>query len=319
MKRRGIIADIEDLLGRRTGLRTQVAGYAVSGVLQGIAIVTLIPSLRHLTAREYTDTFVWTLVGFLAFIASAIALALTSKRGYRVGVFEVSEGLTDRLVDHVAKLPLGWFTAKRRGQMPQLVSEIQGIGNFPAMVLEQTTLALTTPATVVVFVALVDWRLSLAFLAMVPLGIICYRRIQRAQAPTRIEEAKATAEVAGRVLEFASAQAVLRASGNMVKGLARLDDALESDRHATVRTHDRSAAPMLAYAAVVRAGVSIVTVVAVAMVLAGWIDAPATIAVLLLVLRFTEPLALVGLPTGPGCSWRPRVWTMSGRSSTPPP
>lgn len=167
------------------------------------------------------------------------------------------------------------------------------------MVLQQTTLALSTPATVVVVVAFLDWRLALAFLVMVPLGWVCYRRIQRAQAPTRVQEAAALAEVAGRVLEFAHAQPVLRASGHLEHGWARLDEALATDRQATVRTLDRSAAPMLAYTAVVHAGVAVVTVVAAAMVLGGWVDVPAVIAVLLLVLRFTELLALVG-PYGTG-------------------
>lgn len=299
MSRRGIIADIEDLLGTRTGMRAQVIGYAVSGVLQGLSIATLIPVLRHLIVGEYGAALGWAGAGSLAFAASSVALAVTSRRGYRIGVFEVSEAITKRLADHVARLPLGWFTAERRGRFPSLVGEVQGIGNVPAMVLQQTTLALSTPATVVVVVAFLDWRLALAFLVMVPLGWVCYRRIQRAQAPTRVQEAAALAEVAGRVLEFAHAQPVLRASGHLEHGWARLDEALATDRQATVRTLDRSAAPMLAYTAVVHARVAVVTVVAAAMVLGGWVDVPAVIAVLLLVLRFTELLALVG-PYGTG-------------------
>lgn len=294
-----IINGIEHLLDARTGLRRQVAGYAAAGVLQGVSIATLIPILRHLIAGDHTAALVWIGVAAVAFLAASVALTITARHGYRIGVFEVSEGITRRLADHVARLPMGWFTAGRRGQFSTLVEEAQGIGMFPAMVLQQTTLALTTPATVVVVVAFLDWRLALTFLVLVPAGMLAYQWIQRVQEPARTAEAAALAEVAGRVLEFARAQPVLRASGHLDHGLGRLEKALHADRRTTVRTLNQTALPGLAYTAVVSAGVALVTVTAVAMVLAGWIDVPAVIAILVLVLQFAEPLGLVG-PYGTG-------------------
>lgn len=295
----GIIGRIDTLLGQSSGLRLQVVGYALSGVLEGLSVATLVPVLRALIAGEIHEALWWIVVGLVAFIGSGAALLVTARRGHRIGVFNVSEGLARLLANHTARLPLGWFTAERAGQFSMRVADTQSVGNFPAQVLEQTTRALTTPATVVVVAAFIDWRLALAFLVCVPAGIGCYRWIQKVQAPARAAEADALDEVAGRVLEFAHAQPVLRASGTGAQGLARLEASLAADRRTTLRTLDETGRPMLAYTAVVHIGVVVVTVLAAWMALAGWIDPPAAVAILVLVLRFSEPLALVG-PYGTG-------------------
>lgn len=298
MTRRGVIAELDGLLGTSSGLRAQVAGYVVAGVLQGASLATLLPILRHLIAGEVLAAWIWITAGIGLFLAAAVVHTRVEGRGVRVG-FTIADGITKRLADHVTRLPLGWFTGRRAGQFTTVVADAQSIGAFPSQVLPQITLALTTPATVVIVVAFIDWRLALAFLLLVPVGALCYRWIARAQAPARTAEAEALAEVSSRVLEFAGAQAVLRASGNLDDGLSRLDDALRADRQATVRTLNRSAIPMLVYRLVVQAGIALVTVAAAWTVLSGGVNVPFVIAILLLLLRFAEPLALVG-PYGTG-------------------
>lgn len=131
MSRRGIIDRLEDLLGTRSRLRAQIAGYAVSGVLQGFSIATLIPMLRAVVGGDLKGAFGWIGAGIVAFLAASIALAWTARRGYRIGVFTVAEGLTRHLSEHVAKLPLGWFTAARAGRFSTLIADAQAAGASP--------------------------------------------------------------------------------------------------------------------------------------------------------------------------------------------
>jgi ATP-binding cassette subfamily B protein IrtB len=292
MNIRGVIALIESVLGAPSGLRLQTVGFALTGILQGLSLVTLIPLLRKLLDNDLAGAVGWTGLGVLAFILSGVVHAVTSRRGIRTGVFGISEGITKKLADHVIGLPMGWFTGERAGQFSTLTADAQAAATFAGMVLQQTVIAVTTPLTVVAVVTVVDWRLGLSFLVLVPAGVLAYNRIQRVQAPARAEEATSLAEVAGRILEFAQAQPLLRASG--AKDADLLDRALDEDRRTTVRTQNRTLMPMTIYTAVVQVGVALVLVVAAGMVIHGWIDAPAVIAVLLLVLRFTEPLTLIG-------------------------
>lgn len=292
MNIRSVITQIESILGASSGLRLQALGFAVSGVLQGLSIATLIPLLRRIIDDDLAGAGRWLILGVLTFVLSGVALAVTSRRGIVTGVFGIAEGITKKLSDHVIRLPLGWFTGSRAGQFSTLTTDAQSASTFAGMVLQQTVIALTTPLTVVVVVMAVDWRLGLSFLVLVPVGVLVYSWIQRVQAPARADEATTLSEVAGRVLEFSRAQPVLRASG--ARGSALLDEALARDRDSTVRTQNRTMLPLTVYTAVVQVGVAVVLLVAAAAVIAGWIDIPAVIAVVLLVLRFTEPLTLVG-------------------------
>lgn len=294
------IARIDHALGSRTGLTGQVIGYAVAGGLQGMCIASLIPLLRALDSDSTRIAVFWLGIAAFTFVASAIALTVTSKRGDRIGTYVVSEGLMKLLAARVVRLPLGWFTGERTGSLVTLVRGAGEVGMFPAMVLQQTTLALSTPVAVVAAVGIfVDWRLALAFVLLVPVGWKAYCGIQRGIGPAREQQSRSNAELSSRVIEFARAQPVVRAGGGNDTGLAALSGALEDDRRSTIRVLDDEARPMGVYGCVVNASVAVVLVVASWLLTRDSVDAVAVVAVLVLVLRFAEPIGLVG-PFGTG-------------------
>ena len=287
------VSRLEELTGP-TGLRRQIAGYAVAGLLQGTAIAALVPILRALGSADPAAAVAWLAGSAAAFAGYAVVLARTNRRGDRIGVYTVSDRLAKLLAARVVQLPLGWFGADRTGSLAVRVRAAQEIGGYPAMVLQQVTGALSTPLPVLVAAAVVDWRAALAFVVLTPLGLLAFRWIRRSTRPAREEEAAALTEVADRVLEFARAQPVLRATGSTGTGLANLDAGLRADRHATLRVLSRQSHPGLAYALVVQTGLALGVLVACLLLTAGTIDPAAGAALLVLAVRFAEPLTLAG-------------------------
>lgn len=290
-----MITQTERIVGRESGLRGQIAGFAATAVTQGLVFGALVPILRALLAGDVAAALPWTGLAAAAAAASGALLWFTSNRGFVVGVEKVGDPLMRRIGAHVLRLPLGWFTSGRSGQVTTLVTtSTTQITNVPAVFLQQMTIAILTPLTVVAVTLLVDWRLALALLAVLPVALLLYRAVKRAMAPAQQLEDRSQAEVADRVLEFARAQPVLRAAGRTEDGWNLLDRALTEDRRAVVASLNRGQAPLARFSLAVDAAFALVTLLGVYLVLGGTLNPADLIAVLILAVRFTEPLSQVG-------------------------
>ena len=96
--------------------------------------------------------------------AGAVAFRDRLFRGqsrYYIGIEQICHALQDALGDHIVRLPLGWFTKERSGQVAALLTkELQMAMDVPSTFLRQMVIAVTTPAAVVVLFLFVDWRIG---------------------------------------------------------------------------------------------------------------------------------------------------------------
>lgn len=278
--------------GRDAGrpLLRNLVGLVVEAVLVGVGFTLLVPLLRALIARDMAGT--WTWLGALAGVLLVYALVRyrTQLAGYRAAL-GLGRGLFLRLGDHIADLPLGWFRADRVGQVGRLTSQgVIDVMGVPAHLLRPVITAFVTPATVVALMFLFDWRLALAALATAPVAFLVYRwtgnLVQRGDHRTDA----AAAEAAGRVVEFAQSQAVLRAFGRAEEGFRQLDAALKEQRDAG-RALILTAVPGFAvFVLVVQLAFTVVLLFGTSLALGGAIDAPELLALLVLSARYVEPL-----------------------------
>ena len=146
-----------------------------------------------------------------------------------------------------------------------------------------------TPLTVVAGMAFLDVRLALAALVTLPLMALTYRWTSRLMGQSDGAVHEAAADAAGRLVEFARAQPVLRAFGGE-RGRALLDDALVRQRDAGHRLLLTVVPGIASFALVVQAAVVIVLAVGVALAIEGSVDAPELLALLVLAVRFVEPI-----------------------------
>ncbi|WP_338892064.1 ABC transporter ATP-binding protein [Rhodococcus sovatensis] len=288
-----MIGRTDALLEEPSGLRQLVFGYAVAGVSQGLVFGTLIPILRALL--DGTVPWNWLVVAALGAAVSGISLVTTSNVGYYVGIEAVTDALMRRVSSHVATLPLGWFTSARAGQLSSIMStSLQNLMNVPSVFLQQMTVAVTTPATVVVLIAFVDWRISAALLIPVPLLYYYFRAIKKVSGPEHDREERVNADASEKVLEFARLQPILRASGTLVGGWGELNDAIDASRESTRRSLDRQNAPLARYAATVVLTLALGLVCVAYLSMGGALQPTDAVVIMLFAVRFVEPLSLVG-------------------------
>ncbi|MET7400472.1 ABC transporter ATP-binding protein [Dactylosporangium sp. NPDC005572] len=269
-------------------LRLHLAALIVFAVLQGCAFALLVPVLRGLLRGDPPGGWLAALAGTVA--ATAVAYWVQAQAGYRVGM-ALSRALHHRIGDHVAALPLGWFTAGRVGRLARLTSQgVVDIMGVPAHLLQPLVTAVVTPATVVLAMAWFDWRLALATLVTVPALLIVYRWSARLVEDSDHAVDAAATEAANRVVEYAQAQAVLRAHGQAARGFAQLDGALLQQYHAIRRQLWRLVPGLAAFVLTVQSAVTFLLVAGAALSVGADIDAAELIALLVLVMRFAEPV-----------------------------
>lgn len=294
-----LFSEADRLTGDDAGLRTQLLGYCVAGLAQGVAFALLIPVLRHLFDGDVSGALGWIGGMAVATLTFSAALWINDNRG-RASAMSTARSLFGRLGDKIVSLPLGWFTGTRTAEVTTVVAAVNNFTMFPSMVLQQIALAVTGPIAIVVVTVFIDPILALVFVAAAIPAVLCFRWIRRAAGSREDTESEVTA----RVLEFASAQQVLRASGRISDGWSTLTDALAADRTRAIEQARSESRPMNAYVATVQIAFAVILLVVAARSL-DTLAAADAVAIAVLVVRFVEPLSIAGgFATGLGLADR---------------
>ena len=271
-------------------LRRNLGGLVAESVLLGAGFALLVPLFRALLAGNVDAAWGWLGATVGALAVYAVVRYRTQGAGYRAAI-GLGGALFERLGDHIARLPLGWFEASRVGSVGRLTSQgVIDVMGVPAHLLRPVVTSFVTPATVIVLMFAFDWRLALAALVTAPVAALVYRWFGNLVQRTDYRTDAAAVEAAGRIVEYAQAQAVLRAFGRATQGFRQLDDALREQRNAG-RAQILTAAPGLAvFVLVVQLAFTILLLFGTSLALGGEIDAPELLAMLVLGARYVEPL-----------------------------
>lgn len=215
---------------------------------------------------------------------------------------ELGARLRYRLMRHLTTLPLGWFTAANKGAFVRTVTnEATAISRICVVVGGPVITCTLTPATIAMVTVTVDRPLGALMLVILPIALLVLRRNRRITAEVVADMEIDARELASRALEFGRAQPVLRAAGRADARTGHLREALDGHRRRYAHGLNRLLGPDLCYAGVVLTGFLAVLVVGAQRVLTGALPVPTGLALLVLAVRFLEPLgALAGHVGGLG-------------------
>ncbi|MCO1574715.1 ABC transporter ATP-binding protein/permease [Crossiella sp. SN42] len=207
-------------------LRRTVALMTATAIAEGLSYALLVPVLRALFSEDPAAAWPWLLAFGAAVAGYAVLRYVGDLAGFRVGI-SLLRGMYRRLGDHLARLPLGWFTAGRVGEVSVLASQgvLQAMG-IPAHLLGPFISASVTPLTIVVVLLAYNWQLGLAALLAAPVVAATLVWTGRSMARTDAERTRLGDEAAARVIEYLQAQPVLRAGGRTTERFRLLDDSL---------------------------------------------------------------------------------------------
>ncbi|MGV9334887.1 ABC transporter ATP-binding protein [Nocardia sp. NPDC003726] len=271
-------------------VRRTVALMTATSVAEGLSYALLVPVLRALLGSTPADAWPW-LIAFGAAIACYTALRYRSDlSGFLVGT-TLLRGVYHRFGDHLARLPLGWFTAGRVGEVSVLASEgvLQAMSVI-AHLLAPMISACVTPLTIVAVLLAFDWHMGLAALVAVPVVAAIQIWTGRAMAATDADRVERAEEATARVVEYLQAQPVLRAGGRTTERFRLLDDALSGLERASRRAVLSALPGMVGLTLTVQALFTVLLALGAYLALGGDAGAAEMLALLVLVARCADPL-----------------------------
>ena len=231
-----MLRTLVQLLGDDAPIFRRYAWMAVAyGVLCGLTITALIPVLTHFLGGEVKEAVPW-----LAVLLIGVAVCWSWRRyveqaGVRVGV-AILQGARHRLGDHVARLPVGWFTPQNTARLGHVVTQgMMTVAQLPAHVFTPVIAGVVTPAVLVATLFALHWPLGLIALTALPLlaGVLALTTWLSRQADDAFQQH--FADASQRVVEFAQAQSVLRAFNGEGGGTRLLEQAIEQQHQSGTR------------------------------------------------------------------------------------
>lgn len=226
-----MLKTLMQLLGDDARLFRRYACMAVlHGLLSGLVVTALVPVASRLLAGDTRGAAAW-----LAVLLAGVVLCWAWQRqvekaglGLGAAVLRVAR---HRLGDHVARLPVGWFTPENTARLNHVVSQgMMEVAQLPAHVFTPVFSGAVAPVAVVAALCAMDWRMGLIALLALPLlaGVLLVTAYLGRRADERLQRSMAGASQ--RMVEFAQAQSVLRAFNGEGGGTRWLEQALGRQR-----------------------------------------------------------------------------------------
>lgn len=265
-----------------------------TAVLQGVAFVMLVPLLRALFREDMAAVRTWLIALVVVGAVYAVAFWFASQTGLTASA-ALLDSLLRRLGDRLVELPIAWFGVDRSGLLAGIATHgAMFVSSTPYAIVRLIITGFVTPATVLVGMFFFDWRLALATTATVPVLWFAFRWLRDGMERGDAEHSAATAEASNRVIEFARAQPALRTAGDGSIAARMVDDALRQQHHAYRGLLITGGAGIATFAAVVQFALTVVIVLGAYLAIGGSLDPAMLIALLVLGVRFTEPIANSG-------------------------
>ena len=271
-------------------MRTIIAWFVASAVLQGLTLALMIPFLRALYSRSQFLT-AWLIAVVVMAASAALVETIAMHRSYRVSVFEVCDTMIDRVADHVLTLPLGWFSAEREAAVVNATSkEVNTLSHLASMVIPNLCNAFIVPLVMLGATAVVEWPLALIMAAAIVPLVLTWRLMGAATTRANEMEDRTSSAAAGRLVEFARLQPVLRATGATKTGWAPVQAALEADSASTLDGLRVKGRPGQYFNLIVNVAFALVMAVGLARVSGHRLDVVAYLAIMAVTARTLLPL-----------------------------
>lgn len=213
-------------------LRALVGWLTAAAVLHGVAL-GLTGAVVAACLSPSRDPLPWMIALAASVTAFVLVQWIAQMAAFRVGS-STARALHLRLGDHLASLPLGWFTQPRQARLIDLATTgIPQAMSYPAILLRPALSALVAPIAASLTLIMLDWRFTVALLAATVVAWASSR--VSAHLARGIDERRhiVSGEATRRILEYADRQPVIRTDQRPTDTDA-LDHALR-DVHAASR------------------------------------------------------------------------------------
>ena len=186
------------------GVLCSVAPYfAVAGIVQGM--MSGQKDLSFYVTRCAVLAGLW--------LGRVLFHALSTAASHRA-TFAVLGEIRKRGLEKLTRMPLGDVLAESSGALKNtLIERIDAIETTLAHIVPEFTANLLVPAIMIIYIFTIDWRMGLASLLTVPLGLACYIGMMAGSAGFYERTVKATKALNSTAVEYINGIQVIKVFG----------------------------------------------------------------------------------------------------------
>ncbi|MEM9517307.1 MAG: ABC transporter ATP-binding protein [Actinomycetota bacterium] len=281
-----------DACGTRAPLMQRALMFSfLSSVVQGLAYALLFPLFSALV--DGSDD-VWAYFAAIAglILVDALLRFAGTRTEWRIYI-EVSDETRSNLGEQLKRMPLQQLARRQTGDLNSvLTGNVNDVVSIAGGLFGVVINTIVAPAVTIVALLFIDWRLAIAMLVLFPLAIPFYRIMRANSARENRISATAHADTASHLIEYTQGLPVLRATRQVGPESERLQASLARLREAQTKGLKLGTMPSIVMSAVVQLGILAITALAVAFALDDVAAVPVVLAVIVVTVRFSEPLAL---------------------------
>ncbi|KHS72695.1 ABC transporter permease [Pectobacterium brasiliense] len=265
----------------------------VAAVAQGLALACLFPLLSAFThAAASREIAIWlVLMTFLSLLTLALRWYGQGFE-YRGQLAAATHELRMRLGEQLRSMPLTTLQSARAGDINALLlGSVDENLNYMLAIVNQLLLAIVTPLVIALVMLMVEWRLGVSLLLLFPAIALLYRWRRPAFARTMQALAEANQQTSADIVEYVQGLAVLRTTSQQAERTSALRQRFQHLQQIQTSAHRSGAKPGAVVASVVELGLQGVLILGISGVVVGAWDIAIIAAMMVIVVRFSEPLA----------------------------
>jgi ATP-binding cassette subfamily B protein len=208
-----------------------------------------------------------------------------------LAAYSILYDLRIKLGKKLGTLPLGYFNEKNTGNTKTAMNEhVENFELFIAHGLPDLTAAIVVPIFTAVFLFIVDWRMALATLAVIPVALMAQGLMFRDYKPLMKGYYDALEKVNSAIIEYTQGMAVIKAFNQTVESFRKYKDSIE-EYHDYVWEWTKKFLPSWAvFSVVVVANLIVILPVGAWLYISGSLSMPTLILFLILGIGFSAPL-----------------------------
>lgn len=172
-----------------------------------------------------------------------------------VAAFRVATNMRVQIVNHIAKLPLGFSDSFGSGKLRKIINDsTAATENYLAHQLPDKYGAIATPIGLIVLLLVFDWRLGLLSLAPVLLGFAFMARMTGPRMAERMKQyGNALAAMSNEAVEYVRGIPVVKTFGQSVFSFKKFKGTIDEYEKWVVAYTKECRIPMLCYTAAINA------------------------------------------------------------------
>ncbi|WP_113625626.1 ABC transporter ATP-binding protein [Pectobacterium peruviense] len=285
-------------LERVTGSQSKVFRWCclsllAAAIAQGLALACLFPLLSAFTHAEASlEIAMWLAIMTILSLLTLMLRWYGQGFEYRGQLAAVTHELRMRLGEQLRSMPLTTLQSTRAGDINALLlGSVDENLNYMLAIVNQLLLAIVTPVVIALVMLVVEWRLGVSLLLLFPAIALLYRWRRPAFAHTMQALAEANQQTSADIVEYVQGLAVLRTSCQQAESTAALRQRFQHLQQIQTSAHRNGAKPGAVVASIVELGLQGVLILGMSGVVFGAWDVAIVAAMMVIVVRFSEPLA----------------------------